>query len=81
MLAGTVVEEGVVGNLEEPGAELALVLIASRGEVGLDQRVLRQVVGFILVATAEGEQEASQGLLLALYVGYEFFAGHFSVNS
>ena len=81
LLAGTVVQEGVVGNLEEPRAELALVLITSRGEIGFDQRILCQVVGFILVTTAEGEQEASQCLLLLLYVGYENFASHSSVNS
>ena len=78
MQAGTVIQKGVVGNLEEPRTEFALVLIAVRREIGLDQSVLRQVVCFIFVPAAEGEQETSQCLLLALYVGYEYFACHFS---
>ena len=76
MQAGTVIQKGVVGNLEEPRAEFALVLIAVRGEIGLDQGVLRQVVCFILVPAAEGKQETSQCLLFTLYVGYEYIACH-----
>ena len=70
------VEERVVGNLEKPGAEPSLFLIARRREVGLHQRVLRQVVGIALLATAESEQEATEGLLLTLYLGYEYVACH-----
>jgi hypothetical protein len=72
-----VIQESVVGNLEEPRAELPFILIASRREIGLDQRVLCQIVGFVLIATAEGEQKASKCLLLALNMGYENFACHF----
>ena len=64
-----VVEERVVGNLEEPRAEAASVLLACTGEVGLHQRVLRQVVGIALIAAAEGELEAAKGLLLTIYQG------------
>ena len=74
--ARLVVEERVVGNLEKPRAEAPHVLIASRREVGLHQRVLRQVVGLALVAAAEGEQEAAKCLLLTLYLGYELVACH-----
>ena len=65
-----------MGNLEEPGAELALVTIARQREVGLDQGILCQVIGITLVAAAQGEQETSQGLLLTLHMRYEDFAGH-----
>ena len=71
-----VVEERVVGNLEEPRTELSLVLIPCRREVSLDQRILCQVVGIILLATAESKQEASECLLLTLNVGNEFFSCH-----
>ena len=71
-----VVEEGVVGNLEEPRSEFSLVTIASQGEVGLDEGILCQIIGIALVAAAQGEQEASQGLLLTLNMRYEDFAGH-----
>ena len=70
------VEECIVGYLEEPRAESSFVLIARRREVSLDQRILRQVIGIALVATAEGEQEATKGLLLTLYLSDENFAGH-----
>ena len=62
------IKESVVGYLENPRAEAPLVLIARRREIGLHQRVLRQVVGIALVAAAEGEQETSEGLLLALHL-------------
>ena len=70
------VEERVVGNLEEPRAEAASVLIACRREVSLHQRVLRQVVGIALIAAAKGEQEATKCLLLTLYQGDELLACH-----
>ena len=54
-LACLVVEERVVGNLEEPRTELSLVLIAGTGEVSLHQRILRQVVGIVFLTTAESE--------------------------
>ena len=57
--ARTVVEKGVMGNLEEPRAEAPLVLIASTQELGLHQRILSEVVGIVLLATTEGEQETS----------------------
>ena len=71
-----VAEEGVVGNLEEPRSEFSLVTIASQGEVGLDEGILCQIIGIALVAAAQGEQEASQGLLLTLHMRYEDFARH-----
>ena len=74
--ARTVVEKGVMGNLEEPRAEEPSVLIACRREIGLHQRVLRQVVCVALVATTEGEQKAAKCLLLTLYMGYELIACH-----
>ena len=54
----------------------AFVPIARRREISLDQCILRQVVGFALIAAAEGEQETAEGFLLALYMGYEYFACH-----
>ena len=71
-----VAEEGIVSDLEKPRTELPFILIASQREVCLDQGILGQVVGITLVAAAQGEQEASQGLLLALDMRYEYFAGH-----
>ena len=70
------IKECVVGNLEEPRTEAPFVLIASRREISLHQRVLRQIVSIALVAAAEGEQEASECLLLTLHMCYENFAGH-----
>ena len=55
-----VVQEVVVGNLEEPRAESAHVLIARTREIGFHQRILCQVVGIALVAATEGEQEANR---------------------
>ena len=71
-----VAEESVVGNLEKPRSELALVTITCQREVGLHQGILRQVVGIIFLATAQGEQETSQGLLLTFHMRYEYFACH-----
>ena len=51
-------------------------MIACRREISLDQSVLSQIDGIALVAAAEGEQEAAEGLLLTLYVDYEFVACH-----
>ena len=73
-----VVQEVVVGNLEEPRAESPHVLIARTREIGFHQRILRQVVGIALVAATEGEQEASQCFLLTFHLCYEYFACHFS---
>ena len=42
----------------------------------LHQRLLRYVVGVIALAAAEGEQKASQCLLLALHKRYELFSRH-----
>ena len=70
------VEERVVGNLEEPRAEPPPVLIARRREVGLHQGILCQVIGIVFVAAAEGEHEAPQGLLLTLHMADEYFACH-----
>ena len=74
--ASLVVEKSIVGNSEEPRAEFSHVLIARAGEVCLHQCVLRQVVGIVFVATAEGEQEAPKCLLLTLNMGNKFFARH-----
>ena len=71
-----VVEEGVVGDFVEPRAKPSLVLIACRGEVSLDQRILSQIIGIALVSTTESEQESSKGFLFALYMCYEYFASH-----
>ena len=57
--ACSVVKERVIGNLKEPRAEPALVLIASTGKVSFDQRFLCKIVCIVLFTTAEGEQEAS----------------------
>ena len=74
--AHLVVEERVVGNLEEPRTELPLVLITCAGEIGLHERILRQVVGIVFLATAEGEQEASECLLLTLNMGDKYVSCH-----
>ena len=71
-----VVEESVVGYLEEPRAELSFILIARQRKVSLDQGILCKIVGIVFVAAAQGEQETSQGLLLSLHMRYEDFAGH-----
>ena len=71
-----VTEEGVMGYLEEPRAEFAFVSITRQRQIGFDQGVLGKVVGIILVATAQGKQETSQGLLLMLHMCYEDFACH-----
>ena len=73
---GLVVEEGVVCNLEQPRAKLSLFLITSRREVSLDQCILCKVVGFVLVAAAEVEQEAPKCPLLLFHKCYESFACH-----
>ena len=65
-----------MGNLEEPRSELALVTITRQREVGLDQGILSKIVGIVFVAATQGEQEASQSLLLTLNMRYEYFAGH-----
>ena len=71
-----VVKEGVVSNFEEPRAETTLVLITCQREISLDQSVLCQIISIVLVATAQGKQEASQCLLLTLHVRYEYFSRH-----
>ena len=70
------VEESVMGNLEQPRAETALLQITRRRDVSFDQGILGQVIGITLVTAAQGEQETSQGLLLSLHMRYEDFAGH-----
>ena len=70
------IQERVVGNLEEPGTELPLLMIASRRDVSPHQRILSQVIRIILPATAEGKQEPSQSSLLTLHLCDEFFPGH-----
>ena len=75
-LAPFVTEERVVGNLEEPRAELPSVAETRAGKVGLHQSILRQVVSLFLIATTECKQEASDCLLLTLHAGYELFSVH-----
>ena len=74
--ARLVVEERIVGYLEEPRTETSFVLIARRREISLDQCILCQVIGVALIATTKGEQETAEGFLLTLYVGYEYVACH-----
>ena len=74
--ARLVVEECVVGYLEEPRTELPLVLIACAGKIRLHQCILRQVVGIVFLATAEGEQETSECLLLTLNMGDKYVSCH-----
>lgn len=76
LLAPFVREKRVVGNLEEPRAELSLVPIACTRQVSLHKSVLRQVVCLVLVAAAKREQEASDSFLLQLHVGYEILPTH-----
>ena len=71
-----VIEEGAVGYFEEPGAEFVALHISARGEVGLDECVLRYVFGLGAVAAAQGKQEPSQGLLLGCRQLDESFSCH-----
>ena len=68
------VEKRVVGDLEEPRFELAAVGIAVDCQVGLDQGFLRNVVSVSEIATAQGQQEASEGILLGFYLCYELIS-------
>lgn len=70
------VEKRVVGDLEEPGLELAAVGLAVDCQVGLDQGFLRNVVSISEIATAQGQQEASEGILLGFYLCYELISVH-----
>ena len=71
-----VVEERVICNFEEPRAEMPAVLIAFRREISLHEGILCQVVRFVFVATAEGEQKTAKRVLLTLHMGYKLIACH-----
>ena len=70
------VQECVVGNLEQPGMELTLIVISAHGKISLDKCLLRQIVSFSGISTAQGKQKASEGILLVPYMCYELLAVH-----
>ena len=61
------VEEGGVGYAAQPQRGTAALVVVTERDVGLDQGVLGNVVGLVLPAQAQSQQEAAQCLLLALY--------------
>jgi hypothetical protein len=54
----------VVANLEKPSGEFEVLNIAVRSQIGLDESLLRDVVGLHAVATTKAKQEPSERLLL-----------------
>ena len=66
LMAACVTVKLVVGNAVQPGAERRKPLEAADAHIGLDERLLRQVVGQHLVARGQVQQEPAHARLIGL---------------
>ena len=67
MVAAALVAVMIVCDAEEPGGKLALASVKRKAAVGLDKRILGEIVGLGGIAPIEMPQETADGGLVAVH--------------
>lgn len=75
-LRTALIQKSIVCYTKDPRTKLLTILATIHGKVGLDEGILRYVVGKLRVATTEGSEEATDPFLTTLDKRYVFFAVH-----
>lgn len=70
------IQKSIITYAVNPGIEFIGAIESLGGQIGLDVRFLRNIIGKRSISTAKRHKKATESFLCALYMSYELLARH-----